>query len=188
MTRMRSWSHGLALGVALIALAACGDPASITRTPDAVQLAKSATGIKVKPVACATSGRKRAHAIIGPAGGSIALGNTVLAVPAGAVAAPQRFDVHLPPSDHLAIEVTAKGFASFRFLTPVSVSVDYSRCGSADLAKRSVAMWHVDETTGALLERMHSVVDAERRTITFATPHLSVYVMAEASTDAEAVQ
>jgi hypothetical protein len=177
---MRSWSTGLAFAAALTALAACADPASITRTPDAVQLAASAGRKQPKPIACATSGRKKARGVIGRDGGSIRLGNTVLTLPAGAVTAPQKFEVHVPPSEFLEIEVTAKGHASFRFEKPVTIIVDYSRCPALDLSSLPVAMWHVDETTGALLERMNTVLDPRARTITFVTSHLSVYIMAEA--------
>ena len=183
MTRMRPWSLGLTLGAALVALAACVDPTPITRAPDAVQLATStgrAAGKKGGPLACATSGRKKAHGVIGPEGGSIAIGSTVLTLPAGAVTAPQRFDVELPPSDFLEVGVSARGYASFRFEKPVTVTVDYSRCAIADLSLLGAAMFHVDESTGELLEKMHTVIDEQARTITFTTPHLSVYIMAEA--------
>ena len=180
MTRMRSWSVGITLGAALVALAACADPASITRSPDAVQLAKSVAKKKGEPLACATSGRKKAHGTIGPEGGTIAIGNTIFTLPAGAVTAPQKFEVEVPRSQYLEIEVNAKGYDSFQFEKPVTVTVDYSRCSIPDLAKLPIAMFHKDEATGALLEEMNTVVNEQSRTITFTTPHLSVYILAEA--------
>ena len=182
MTRMRSWSIGLTFGAALIALAACADPASITRNPDAGQLSMSASagkGKQWKPIACATSGRKKANGVIGPDGGTIRLGNTAFTVPAGALTATQKFEMQVPPSEFLEVEIDAKGHRSFQFQKPVTVTVDYSRC-SIDPSKLAVAMWHVDDDTGTLLEQMNTVLDADAKTISFTTPHLSVYIMAEA--------
>ena len=178
MTRMRSWTLGSAFGALVVALAGCVDPTPITRTPDAVQLT-STVGLMPIPVDCPSAGRKLTRGVIGPEGGSIAVGNTVFTLPAGAVDRPQQFVLFLPPSKYLEIEVEASGHRTFQFAKPATVTVDYSRCTAPDPSQMDVAMWHVDARTGAFLERMGGVVDPTAKTITFTTPHLSVYLMAE---------
>ena len=79
------------------------------------------------------------------------------------------------PGPHAMVDVHADGLLSFLFRRPVTVTIDLSHCPAID---GPLTVWHVDAATGAFLENMGGVVDPVRRTITFQTPHLSIYAVA----------
>jgi hypothetical protein len=78
----------------------------------------------------------------------------------------------------MEVDIQANNLASFLFNTPVSVTIDYSRCDPATTAGKSLSVWHIDQTSKALLENMGGVNDTIARKITFSTPHLSGYAIA----------
>ena len=96
-------------------------------------------------------------------------------LPPGALAAPQHFTVSMAAGAVLAVDVHATGHDHFTFQRPIAITVGYGRCGAVSGA---LTAWHVDEESGALLEHMGGVTDPDARTHRFATPHLSMYALA----------
>jgi hypothetical protein len=124
---------------------------------------------------CPTSASKMAIATIGPAGGSIGIGDVRLTLPPGAVLTTTTFVVSAPASNHLEVEIHALGRSSFQFVVPATIAISYRRCGDVDGPLRA---WYIDDETKALLENMGGVTDAVSRTHTFLTGHLSGYAVA----------
>jgi len=118
-------------------------------------------------------------AVIGPSGGSLAVGRTRVDIPAGAVAQPETFVLKVPATSQVEVDVRAIGYAHYRFAAPVAVTVDYARCGDLSSDGSAPHAWYVDENTQQAIEDMGGVLDADARTLTFRTPHFSVYMLAE---------
>jgi hypothetical protein len=78
----------------------------------------------------------------------------------------------------MEVDIRANNFTSFLFNSPISVSIDYSRCDPASTDGRALSVWHIDEQSKALLQNMGGVNDPVARKITFSTPHLSGYAIA----------
>lgn len=124
--------------------------------------------------ACAVAPSVKASAVIGAAGGSVSAGGVTFTVPAGAVAGPTEFRVHVPSSQYAEVNIQADGQEHYQFLAPVVVSMDYSRCTAVE----PLAVWHIDPVTKALLENMGGVNDALNQRMIFSTMHLSGYAIA----------
>ena len=114
---------------------------------------------------------------IGMLGGTIAAGDHRLTLPPGAVLLPTTFTVTAPASEHVELQVHARGHDSFHFLLPARITISYDRCGSRPVDTSSLAVWHYDEVTGLLLELMDGSPDAEDRSISFPTSHLSGFII-----------
>lgn len=113
-------------------------------------------------------------ASIGVAGGSVTAGGVIFTVPAGAVAGPTEFRVHVPSSPYAEVDIQANGQDRFQFLEAVVVSMDYSRCN----ATGTLSVWQIDPDTKALLQNMGGVNDVLNRRMIFSTLHLSGYAIA----------
>lgn len=165
-------------GILAMGLAACNEPATsriASPAPGAVAMATSSSPTLLE---CPTTESQTTSGVIGVLGGTLSLGGTTVNIPAGALAAPQLFVMSLPAGREMEVDVTAVGFDHFLFQTPITVTVDYSRCNRSDIDSTPLSAWHVDELTKALLENMGGVDDKIRRTVTFQTPHLSGYAIA----------
>jgi hypothetical protein len=130
---------------------------------------------------------------IGSAGGRLVVGRTSVTIPAGAVSSPQTFTLTVPASREVGIEIRAAGYDHFVFDAPVTVTIDFARCG--DLGQGSLGSllggllggssgaslhgWFVDSETGAPLEDMGGTTNPATRTHTFRTDHFSNYLLAE---------
>jgi len=117
-------------------------------------------------------------ALISTLGGSVSVGGTSVRIPAGALAAATTITVIVPASQNMEIEVRANDLLSFLFQQPVTITIDYSRCSSAEASKAPLSVWHIDTQTKQLLENMGGVDDKTRHSITFTTGHLSGYAVA----------
>lgn len=142
---------------------------------EAAEAAGRRRGAGRRPLACHTPVSRRTAAVIGPEGGTLTLGDVSVYLPQGAVAGPQHFTLELAPGRVLAVDVHATGHDHFAFQRPISITVGYGRCGPVG---GTLTAWHVDAAQGTLLEHMGGVTDPEAQTHSFATPHLSVYVLA----------
>jgi hypothetical protein len=185
------------LVVALLTVAACsGDVAPPTRPTDAATVAAgrpallplitqpSTTGATL--IACPTATTQSVTARIGPLGGLLALGNTRVVIPLGAVLFPQDFTLTIPASPYAEIRVRAGSAEHYLFQHPVLMTIDYSRCATPELDTRQLSVWNVDESSRALLEQMSGVDDKLTHTIVFTTIHLSGYAVADRTgTDGE---
>ena len=165
----------VALAGALLA-AGCGgtDAALAPAAPTAAPVRSLADG-SPRLLECAEASPRSASALIGLLGGVLDVGVTRVEFPLGAVLDLRSFSLAVQPGPHAAVDVHADGLASFLFERPVTVTIDLSHC--PDLGG-PLTVWHVDAATGAFLENMGGVTDTVRRTITFQTPHLSIYAVA----------
>jgi len=171
--------RALAAGLAVL-LAACAD-SGITAPDGAAALdvaaARAKTVGSATLLACPGLNTERASAVIGAAGGTLAVGGQVMTVPAGAVPTPTLFTMAVPPGRYMELNISAAGEAHYAFARPVSITVDYSRCRGPE---PTVALdaWHIDSATRELLQDMNGVDDRAARKVTFSTDHLSGYAIA----------
>ncbi len=168
----------LALAGALLA-AGCDAPgaalAPAAPGAPAVEPMRSVAGATPRLLACGEATPRATSGLVGLLGGVLDLGRTRVEFPLASVLDLRRFSLAVQPGRHAVVDVHAEGLLSFLFARPVTVTIDLSHC--PDLTG-PLTVWHVDEATGAFLENMGGVVDPVRRTITFRTPHLSIYAVA----------
>jgi hypothetical protein len=165
-----------ALSLALLG-AACDRPMPAAPIAPAApahrDLLSAITGLQL--LSCPSGTTQSASAVIGPDGGTLAVGRFRVDFPAGAVPSPETFVLTVPASQHLDIEVHADGYEHYTFATPVDVTLDLSRCG---LLPPGLQVWNVDLATSALLEPMGGTLDLLSRTMRFRAPHFSGYSIA----------
>lgn len=126
---------------------------------------------------CATFSTDFASALIGPDGGALSAGSTVVLIPQHAVRTPTRFTLRPLPGPTLRIRITADGHDRFGFARPIAVMIGYAHCPRQEFSGE-VAVWHVEDRTSARLERMPTVHDRRNVTVGFLTTHLSTYAVA----------
>jgi hypothetical protein len=139
---------------------------------------KTSSSSSPRLVECPTSETLTTQAIIGPLGGTVSLGGTSIRIPLGAVTVPTLITVTVPASRFVEVEVQANDLISFLFQTPVSITIDYSRCNRSDVDQAPLTVWYIDSATKEPLENMGGQDDKSRRRITFETGHLSGYAIA----------
>jgi len=127
---------------------------------------------------CPTNETATTSGLVGLLGGAVQLGATGISIPAGAITAPTLFQVTVPSSRFMEIDVSAVGFQSFLFEQPVTITIDYSRCNRSDIDQQTLHVWHIDPVTKELLEDMGGTDDKVAHRITFTTGHLSGYAVA----------
>lgn len=187
----------LRLALALLAVAACsGDVTSPTPTATATGSASTTpllpavvpdllpvdtTGTVL--IQCPTEVTQTVTSRIGPAGGVLAIGNTTVVIPLGAVLFPEDFTLTVPASRYAEIRVRTGTAEHYVFQTPVSMTIDYSRCASPALDREALSVWNIDPDTKALLAPMVSVDEKLTHTVTFTTIHLSGYAVADFAGD-----
>ena len=130
-------------------------------------------------LACPTAEASSARAIIGPAGGTITVAGSSITIPFGAVPVPTEFEVMVPASSYMEVEIHAVGMERYVFLRPATVTIDYSRC-PADAVPANAALQgvHIDTLTKQVLELMGGAADRDDHTVRFPTGHLSGYAVA----------
>ena len=166
-----SWSI-----IAALAGAGCY-AADISGLDESASSARAVTeGVNL--IECPTSSSSTRTALVSPLGGSVTAGGATISIPAGAVLVPTVITVTVPASNYMEVDITAAGVEHFLFELPVSVTVSYARCTRADIDKSPLTAWYIDGATKALLEHMGGVDDKANRTVTFTTPHLSGYALA----------
>lgn len=173
----------LALAVALVTATSCGDmPSGLSGRPPATGslFPIGGTSNQSTLLACdpaATS--QTATALIGPLGGTLAIGTTSVTIPANAVLSPTTFQLTIPSSRLVEISVKAGGADHYVFAQPVLVTIDYGRCAGSLSPLSTLSVWNIDETTKALLQNMGGVDARLLHTITFSTIHFSGYAVAD---------
>lgn len=173
----RSVAALAAVGALLLA-AGCGGPDAVLApaAPTSATPARSlAAADAPRLLTCAEATPRATSGLVGLLGGVLDLGATRVQFPLAAVLDLRRFSLAVLPGPQAMVDVHADGLASFLFRRPVTVTIDLAHC--PDVAG-PLTVWHVDAATGAFLENMGGTVDAARRTITFQTPHLSIYAVA----------
>jgi len=111
-------------------------------------------------------------------GGVIRLNRHELRLPVAAITAPTPFEVRESTSNHMEIRLRANDADGYRFRTPVTITIDYSRCTRSNIEKGPLTVWKIDPETKSLLEHMGGVDDKDARTVTFQTEHLSTFSIA----------
>ena len=158
---------------ALLSVTACDVPERTYAPVDGPLSASSAHGL----LSCPSSAELIGGGAVSPAGGTVTVGGNEVVVPLGAITDTVDIVIEEPASPYMLVELTADGQAHWRFLAPLVVTIDYSRCPIGPL-DAPVTVYHVDSATGALLEHMGGTDDRSTRTITFTTDHFSGYAIA----------
>jgi hypothetical protein len=174
-TMKRAARSSVLATIALAALAAsCAEP---QRSPTDIAVEASASASTL--LLCPASESRRARATVGYLGGVVSVGGHAIVLPQGAVLQPTEITVTVPASRYLEVDIRADDRDSFQFRQPAVVVIDYSRCDSGRTKNRALTAWHIDTGTRALLEHMGGVDDKLSRTVTFTTPHLSGFALAD---------
>jgi hypothetical protein len=130
-------------------------------------------------LACPSIGTQSTTGIIGVLGGVLSLGTTKIEIPLGAVLEPTLFQVIVPESPYMEVEIHAVGLTTFLFKRPVRVTIDYSRCTDDAIPYGADLQGvYIDGQTKAVLQQMGGTDDRSSRRITFSTGHLSGYAVA----------
>jgi hypothetical protein len=171
------------------ALTACSDistrPEEGGVRPDTTQRQDTAsppdtTGVSQRRlIECPTTQTSTNSGLLGVLGGTIAAAGTSISLPAGSVVLGTLIRVTVPASTYMEIDVTANDLASFLFLRPVTITIDYSRCPTSVTAGKTLTVWHINTQTKALIENMNGVNDPVQRKMSFTTDHLSGYAIAQ---------
>ena len=160
----------------LILLAACGDSGAATSISPSVA-AQRTEQPSLQLASCPSPSSRSASAVIGAHGGVISAGSTVVFIPPHAVRSPTRFTVQPLAGRTLQVRIVARGHHRFEFARPIAVMIGYAHCARQEFP-RTASVWHIDDRTGAPLERMPTVNDSRNDTVGFLTVHLSTYAVA----------
>jgi hypothetical protein len=158
-----------------------GVPIDTSTVPDTSTLPANSLAA-VRALSCPVGTASRVRGWIGPDGGSVGSKAALLSVPAGAVAAPTQFEVQVPGTDTVGVEVHALDSlgaptASYQFAQEAKITVNLGRCGASGLPSAKLQVMHVD-SLGNILEVMQvGRTDRTGMRISFPTPHLSGYVI-----------
>lgn len=160
--------------LAFAAFTACGEPTA----PDGRE-AGSSLFSSARLVVCPTSESQTTSALIDPLlGGTISLGETSIAIPAGALTTPTLLTVTMPASKYVEVQIRALGIEHLLFERDVEITIDYGRCTRSDIDAAPLSVWYIESLTGLPLENMGGVDDKQARTVRFSTDHLSSYAIA----------
>ena len=174
------------LMLALVLAGACGDGPTAPTPPSALQLGASPDSsaqlfglFGPRPLYCPNSATQTTTAVVDGLGGLLSVAGATVSVPAGALLGPTTITLTVPASNYMEIDVSVEGTEHFVFESPITVTVSYARC-SLGLLSRLLPLdaWHWDPETRDFLEQMPSVDNKLARTVTFTTPHLSGYIIA----------
>ena len=161
-----------------LAAVACNEPASPTRAVPSAVVTRPSNIIVQSLIACPTADELSSSITVDTSGGTFTLGPAEVVLPAGAVLTPTELNISVPAGDFMRVEVTAKGFDHFEFQSPISISLDYSRCDTSTLSSSPLSVWYVGDD-GTMLEQMPTLDDRANERVTFLTPHLSGYAIAD---------
>lgn len=125
---------------------------------------------------CPSDQTQSTSSILDALGGTVSIGGTSVVVPVGALLSATSIELSIPASQYMEIGVTANG-GHFLFQTPITITIDYSRC-SSDIQQKTLSVWNIDPDTKQLLQNMGGVDNKLTHQITFTTPHISGYAIA----------
>ncbi len=158
---------------------ACTDVASVRNAhmslPPASRDASSGMELAICPV---DSTVMSDIAVIGAVGGVLSLGGNSISIPPGAVPQATAFQIVIPQSQYMTVEIHAVGVTSFLFQQPVSVTIDHSRCPRGSIPLGSSLQAAYIDSTGSVLQNMGGQDDSTTQQLTFSTGHLSGYAVA----------
>jgi hypothetical protein len=169
------------LAVATFAvLLSCGDripTAPITPSGDAP--ADLLFSSKPKLVECEAAEFESRTVELGPAGGTISVGDASVLFPENALLDQTLVTLTIPASRYLEVEITTNGQTVFPYesLRPI-VTIGYSRCNRSDVLFKVLSAWYIDSNSKDLLEMMTSFDNKLTRSVTFPAGHFSGYAIA----------
>lgn len=172
----------LALGAAVLASCAEGGAAGRVTAPEAPRASSSLASTLIE---CPSETSASASALVGPLGGTVAVGGHRLVIPPLAVPLPTEFTVTAPASGYLELDVRAGGQEHYTFQKPVSLTLSYARCTRSDINKAPLRVFYIDPVTNAVLEDMGGTDDKTARTVTIGTGHLSGYAIGQGRTETD---
>jgi hypothetical protein len=176
---MKSLPTKIVLALTLGAFAACMAP-GITDTASRTGTdAQAVHGLGNNLVECPAQETSSSTEIVTPLGGLVSVGGTSVSIPAGALLSPATVTVTLPASQFMEVDISVEGVEHFIFELPITVTVSYARCARSNIDKFPLTAWYIDSQTKALLEPMGGVDNKLTETVTFTTPHLSGYALAD---------
>ena len=164
-----------------VAVVACADSTTAPNRhhTSPQQLAQSDSDSSEQLLVCPTDTLRSARGTIGLSGGVIAAGGSSITIPAGAVVQPTAFEVEVPASRYMEVEIHAVGQEHYHFLAPVLITIDYSRCPSDAIPPDVLLVGvHIDTESKSILDIMGGVNDSLHKQLTFSTGHLSGYAVA----------
>jgi hypothetical protein len=164
--------------LSLTVLVGCSESAEPTQSVRPSVSARYVPDGATELAACGNPGSRPISAMIGPEGGVLAAGSTVAFVPPKAVRTPTRFTIQSLAGSPLRVRIIARGHERFEFDRPIAVMIGYAHCTRQEFLHGQVSVWHVDDETGALLERMPTAHDRRNSTVGFLATHLSTYAVA----------
>jgi hypothetical protein len=163
MRRFRLATAVLAVFGLTTVLARCAGPDSTPTVPYTPSFSEAAA----QPLlVCPERAEKSRSKVIGPAGGRIEVRNMAIEIPVGAVRKPTEFTMTVPRSALLEVEIVATGHEDYRFKRPVTITLDYSRCGNIESSHKTRLQW------------MPGSDNRRARQYSFPTNHLSSYALA----------
>ena len=163
-----------------LAVGACAD---LTTQPDRPGVgppgAATVTASDPQLLVCPTADTHIARATIGPEGGWLGVRGASITIPPGAVPSPTAFELIVPASPYMEIEINAVGADSYTFAQPATVTINYARCPD-DAAPPGALLKgvYIDLVTNQVLAVMGGQDDKSNHKITFSTGHLSGYAVA----------
>ena len=163
-------------------IGSCADaptaPSRLERDSSADSTARLLGLFGPRPLYCPTSESQTTTAVLDAAGGVLSVAGTNVLVPAGALLGPTTITLTVPASNYMEIDVSVEGTEHFLFELPITATVSYARCNSLLARLLPLEAWHWDPEQRKFLELMPSVDNKLTRTVTFVTPHLSGYIIA----------
>ena len=179
MIRALKQVRRVAVSALALALVACSADESLTG-PEPLAQASVAALQDASPslLYCPTRDSRSVARTIGPNGGQLTLAGTKLIIPAGAVPVATNFVLTIPASDYLELDIVAGDRQHYEFAKPVTIRVNYAHCRSDTADVEALSAWHIDPSTGSLLENMGGFDNKHGRKVTFETDHLSKYAIA----------
>jgi hypothetical protein len=172
------WISGVVVAGAILSVLSC--ESSRVAAPAATASAGARTSLLgSRKLACPTKETLTTSADVGPLGGVISIGGTSISVPAGALLSPVTMTVTVPASNYMEVDISVAGYepGTFPFQTPATVTVSYDRCSVSPFDAPFTAWWW-DSTSKTLIEPMPSVDNRLLQTVTFTTPHLTGFILA----------
>lgn len=181
--------RSLAAALVVLGGAACADLATqpdATSRPiaarfDAIDSEGTAadSGTSFNLLVCPTADAASESEVIGPEGGTIGARGTSITIPPGAVPEPTLFELVVPASPYLRVDIRAAGADHYEFLAPATISINYARCPSDAVPPAAKLQGvHVDGATGQVLQEMGGMNDRSGHKVSFPTWHLSGYIVA----------
>lgn len=155
-----------------LAILNCGEERATGLDPSTALL--SSRGL----VECPTSQTLTTSLLVPLTGGTVSLAGSSITIPDGALDVPRLITVSVPASRYMEIEIHADDLTSLVFQKPVSITIDYSRCGRSNIDARPLRAWYIEKLTKQRLEDMGGVDDKADRTVRFDSGHLSNYAIA----------